>query len=222
MLFAASNEPLRRIEEASKVFTEINSAPDKGVPQDLLEKAKCIAIIPGVKKAGFVVGGEYGKGVMSCRTPNGWSGVSTIRVEGGSIGAQIGAGETDLILVVMNDRGADRLMESKFTIGGEGAVMAGPVGREAAAKTDAFMTAEILSYGRSRGAFAGVTLNGATIRPDNDDNRAIYGSDVNHKDILTGKVAPPAAGQPLYSVLHRYDSGTERTRTMDSSTKQKK
>jgi lipid-binding SYLF domain-containing protein len=202
MTLFGADEAIERIDTAAQVFHEINSAPDKGIPQDLIERAKCVAIIPGVKKGGFVVGAQYGKGVMTCRTGGrSWSGPSTIRLEGGSIGAQIGAGESDVILVVLNDRGAQRLMDSKFTIGGEGAVMAGPVGRDASAKTDALMTAEILSYARSRGAFAGITLNGSTLRPDNDDNAKIYGKAVDHKDILTGKVSRPASASALYSAL---------------------
>ncbi len=215
MVFAASDAAITRINDAATVFHEINSAPDKGIPRDLIERAKCVAIIPGVKKGGFVVGAQYGKGVMTCRVGSGWSGPSTIRLEGGSIGAQIGGGESDVVLVVLNDRGAQRLMESKFTIGGEGAVMAGPVGRDASAKTDALMSAEILSYARSRGAFAGITLNGSTLRPDNDDNAKIYGSSVSHKDILTGKIEKPAAADPLYAALSgvpNEHTDTERSR----------
>jgi len=215
MVFAA-NDAVERINEAATVFHEINAAPDKGIPRDLIERAKCVAIIPGVKKGGFVVGAQYGKGVMTCRVANGWSGPSTIRLEGGSIGAQIGAGESDVVLVVLNDKGARKLMDSKFTIGGEGAVMAGPVGRDASAKTDALMTAEILSYARSRGAFAGITLNGSTLRPDNDDNAKIYGKEVSQKDILMGNVAKPASATPLYNALNMLPddhTSTERSRT---------
>jgi len=213
MLFAAKNDAIERIDQASTVFNEINSAPDKGIPHDLIEKAKCVAIIPGVKKGGFVVGAQYGKGVITCRTGSGWSGPSTVRLEGGSIGAQIGGGESDVVLVVLNDRGMQRLMESKFTLGGEGAVMAGPVGRDASANTDAMMTAEILSYARSRGAFAGITLNGSTFRPDDEDNTKIYGSAVSHKDILTGKVAAPPSAQVLYSALSGIPNEHNDTRT---------
>jgi len=216
MSFAAS-DAIKRIDEAATVFHEINAAPDKGIPRDLMERAKCVAIIPGVKKGGFVVGAQYGKGVMTCRVANGWSGPSTVRLEGGSIGAQIGGGESDVILVVLNDKGARKLMESKFTLGGEGAVMAGPVGRQASANTDALMTAEILSYARSRGAFAGITLNGSTLRPDNEDNEKIYGKAVDHKDILMGKVPRPEVATPLYNALgslpNEHES-TERSRTV--------
>lgn len=212
----AAHGPVERIQEAATVFHEVNAAPDKGIPRDLIERAKCVAIIPGLKKGGFVVGAEYGKGVMTCRVANGWSGPSTVRLEGGSFGAQIGGGESDIVLVVLNDKGARKLMDSKFTLGGEGAVMAGPVGRDASANTDALMTAEILSYARSRGIFAGVALKGATLRPDNDDNAKIYGKAVDHKDILMGNVAKPASATPLYNALNLLPNdhtSTERSRT---------
>lgn len=222
MLFA-KDAAVERIAESAKVFNEVMAAPDKGIPRDLLEKAKCIVIIPGVKKAGFVVGGQYGKGVETCRQSGarGWTAPSTVRVEGGSIGAQIGGGETDLVMVVMNDKGAERLMKDSFTVGGEGAVMAGPVGRDASANTDAMMTAEILSYSRSRGAFAGVTLNGSTLRVDNDDNTKIYGHPVNHQDILNGKVSAPASANVLYSALNGNSDSTRSRMDSDSSKKHK-
>jgi lipid-binding SYLF domain-containing protein len=215
--WAATDEAFARIDEAAKVFTEIMNAPDKGIPQDLFDGAKCVAIIPGMKKAGFMVGGNYGKGEMVCRTGTGWSGPSTVRMEGGSFGAQIGAGETDVVLLVMNDEGAQKLMGDKFTLGGDASAMAGPVGRDASARTDAKLTAGILSYSRARGAFAGVTINGSTLRPDNDDNQKIYGGPVSHKDILMGKVPPPAAARPLIAALtspaNRDASGATRSRT---------
>ena len=208
MAFAAESktEVVKRINESAAVFQEINATPDKGIPQELLEKAKCVGIVPNLKRAGFIVGAKYGKGVLVCRAENGrgWSGPSTIRVEGGSIGFQIGAGETDLVFVVMNDRGMNKLMDDKFTVGADASAMAGPVGRSAEAQTDAMMHAEILSWSRSRGAFAGIALTGATLRPDKDDNAAIYGASVTHHDILMGKVRPPAAADALYSALNRY------------------
>jgi lipid-binding SYLF domain-containing protein len=218
--WGATDEAFARIDHAGKVFTEIMNAPDKGIPQELFEKANCIVIIPGMKKAGFMVGGNYGKGVMTCRDKNmasGWTGPSTVRMEGGSFGAQIGAGETDVVLLVMNQEGAEKLMGDKFTFGGDASAMAGPVGRDASAKTDAKLTAGILSYSRARGAFAGVTLNGSTLRPDNDDNTKIYGHAVSHKDILMGKVQAPAAARPLIVALNSPknmdDSGATRART---------
>jgi lipid-binding SYLF domain-containing protein len=197
---------ISRINEAAKVFQEINTAEDKAIPRDLLDSAECIGIVPGMKRAGFVVGGNYGKGVVVCRSATnlGWTAPSTIRIEGGSVGLQIGAGETDVVFVVMDKSGMNSLMEDKFTIGGQAAAMAGPVGRSASAKTDAMMKAKILSYSRSRGVFAGVALNGSTLRPDREDNALLYGAGVTHREILTGKVQPPASAQPLYSALNQY------------------
>jgi len=218
----AKDEPTARITEAAKVFDEIMGAPDKGIPTDLIGRAKCIVIVPGMKKAGFIIGGQYGKGVMTCRdTKMGWTGPSTVRIEGGSIGAQIGGGETDVVLVVLNDKGAARLMKSEFTLGADAGVMAGPVGREGAAQTDALMSAEILSYSRSRGAFAGVTLNGSTLRSDDKDNEAIYGKAVAHEDILTGKVKPPATARVLSSALGKYPASTDSSERSRKSEKAK-
>jgi lipid-binding SYLF domain-containing protein len=155
----------KRFQEAATVFSEIMNAGDQGIPQDLLERAHCVGIVPGLKRAGFIIGGQYGKGVLTCRSAAGWTAPSTIRVEGGSIGLQIGAGETDLVLVVMNERGKEKLLEDKFHGGRDASVMGGPVGRTAKAATDAQMHAEILSYSRSRGVFAGVSLEGSTLRP---------------------------------------------------------
>jgi lipid-binding SYLF domain-containing protein len=210
---AAEPEAVKRIDEAAKVLDEIMAAPDKGIPVDLLNKAQCVAIVPGVKRAGFIVGAKYGKGVLTCRDSKyGWTGPSTVRVEGGNFGLQIGGGETDVVLLVMNERGAEKIRKSQFTLGGDAAAMAGPVGREAAAKTDAYMRAEILAYSRSRGAFAGITLEGATLRADDDDNAKIYGKHVDHQDILTGKIPPPPSAKPLYSALRAVppdaDAGT--------------
>ncbi|MGH9631007.1 MAG: lipid-binding SYLF domain-containing protein, partial [Bryobacteraceae bacterium] len=206
-MFAASKQEVeQRIEEAARVFTEIMQIEDKAIPKELLEKAHCIAVVPGAKKGGFIVGAKYGKGLMTCRdssSPMGWTGVSMVRVEGGSIGAQIGAGEVDVVLVVMNEKGAERLMNNSFTLGAEAGVMAGPVGRDAQAKTDAFMTAAILSYSRARGAFAGATLDGATLRYADEDTEAIYEQPVTHKSILMGKVKPPSEAKPFYEVLNQ-------------------
>jgi lipid-binding SYLF domain-containing protein len=194
----------KRITESATVLSEIMGAKDKGIPEDLLEKAQCVGIIPGLKRVGLVLGGKYGKGVVVCRTSNGWSGPSTERIEGGSIGLQIGAGETDVVFLVMNQRGMDRLMSDKFTLGADASAMAGPVGRSAEARTDATMHAEILAYSRARGVFAGVSLEGATLRPDNENNRMIYGREVTPTEILKGVVKPPASAAPLYAELNRY------------------
>jgi len=222
-LFASKEDVVKRLDASSEVFNEIMHAEDKAIPRELLEKAQCIVIVPNMKKGGFIVGAKYGKGFMTCKTNNAraWSAPSAIKIEGGSFGAQIGAGETDVVLVVMNKRGAEKLMQSEFTLGGDAGVMAGPIGRDATAQTDALMHAEILSYSRARGLFAGVALTGATLRSDDKDNEYLYGHAVEHKDVLMGKVAKPAAAQPLYTTLNRYSvtatpgnrSKTERSRS---------
>jgi len=206
LAFAADDQAkaVKHIDEAANVFTEINATPDKGIPQDILEKAQCIGIVPSLKRAGFIVGGKYGRGVVVCRAGNAWSAPSNIRIEGGSIGFQIGAGETDLVFTVMNQRGMDKLMSDKFTVGGDVSAMAGPVGRSAEAQTDATMHAEILSWSRARGLFAGVSLEGSTLRPDKEENAALYGPNATQQEVLTGKVKPPAAAQSLYTALNRY------------------
>jgi lipid-binding SYLF domain-containing protein len=204
MADSALDEHNRRIKESAKVLDEIMNAGDKGIPQDLLEKAQCVGIVPNLKRAGFVIGGQYGKGELTCRVETGWSAPSTIRVEGGSVGFQIGAGETDLIFLVMNRSGIDRLMKDKFTVGVDATVMAGPVGRAADARTDAVMKAEILAYSRAHGVFAGVALEGATLRPDNDDNTKVYGRRVTQEELLTGKVKPTASASELFDELDRW------------------
>ena len=196
-LLAKDNEPAQRLGEAAAVFSEVMSAPDKGIPQELLENAHCIVIVPDLKTGAFIVGGKYGKGYLSCRNKGnaGWSAPATVRIEGGSVGFQIGGSSTDLIMLVMNQRGADKLLESKFTLGAEGSVAAGPVGRTATAQTDAQMHADILSWSRSQGLFAGVALKGATLRQDLDDNATLYGKKLENRDIVTkGVRAPKAAG----------------------------
>ncbi len=214
-LFAAPHKPseaARRVEAANEVFHEIMAAPDKGIPEDLLADAHCIVIVPGMKHGGFIVGARYGKGEALCRNgAAGWAGPSTVRVEGGSFGLQIGGGEVDLVMLVMNEEGARKLMKSKFTLGADATAAAGPVGRSAGADTDAYMHAKILSYSRSRGIFAGIVLDGATLRPDNHDNRLLYGRAVSHSHILSGKVAPPSVASGLIAALrdHRKSGGGE-------------
>jgi len=201
-------EPLQRLDEAAAVFQEIMSTPDRSIPQDLLDKAHCIVIVPGLKKGAFIIGAKYGKGFLSCRTATGkgWSAPGTIRVEGGSVGLQIGGSESDVIMLVMNERGASKLLSSKFTLGGEGEVAAGPVGRQASAQTDAAMRAEILSWSRARGVFAGISLQGATLRQDLDDNAVIYGKKLANQQIVQSGVAVPKAAEPLISLLNKYSS----------------
>jgi lipid-binding SYLF domain-containing protein len=203
---AAEEKDVERLNESATVLTEVMAAPDKGIPQDLLEGAHCIVIVPGLKKGAFIVGAKYGKGFVSCRGKNNrkWSAPAAVRVEGGSVGFQIGGSESDVILLVMNDRGADRLLSSQFTLGGEGEVAAGPVGRSATAQTDAKLTAEILSWSRSRGVFAGISLQGATLREDQDANQALYGKKLTNREIVEKMVPPPPAAEHLLSILNRY------------------
>lgn len=211
-MLAKENEPVKRLEEAAAVFSEVMTAPDKGIPQDLLEKAHCIVIVPELKTAAFVFGGKYGKGYLSCRNQKeaGWSAPGTVRIEGGSGGFQIGGSSTDLIMLVMSERGADKLLSSKFTLGVEGSVAAGPVGRTATAQTDVQMHADILSWSRSQGLFAGIALEGATLRQDLDDNATLYGKKLENRDIVTKGVAAPKAAGKLLALLNRY-SARERT-----------
>ncbi len=199
-LLAKEPEPVKRLEESATVFSEIMATPDKGIPQDLLAKAHCIVIVPGLKKGAFIVGGKYGKGYLSCRKKSGvgWSAPGTVRIEGGSVGFQIGGSETDVILLVMNERGADRLLSSKFTLGGEGEVAAGPVGRSATAQTDAYMRAEILSWSRSRGVFAGISHL--------DDNAVLYGKKLENREVVTQRIKPPRSALKLLSLLNKYSA----------------
>ncbi len=208
LLFGRESEPVNRLQEAGTVFSEIMATPDKAIPHDLLEKAHCIVIVPGLKKGAFIVGAKYGKGYVSCRKKSGvgWSAPGTVRIEGGSFGFQIGGSETDVILLVMNERGADRLLSSKFTLGGEGQVAAGPVGRTGTAETDASMRAEILSWSRSRGVFAGISLQGATLRQDLDDNEVLYGRKLENREIVTQEVTPPAAASKLLGLLNEHST----------------
>ena len=211
-LLAKDNEPAKRLNEAATVFSEIMAAPDKGIPEDMVANAHCIVIVPSLKTGAFIVGGKYGKGYLSCRNRGGagWSAPATVRIEGGSFGFQIGGSTTDLIMLVMNARGADKLLASKFTLGAEGSVAGGPVGRTATAQTDAQMHAEILSWSRSQGLFAGVALEGATLRQDLDDNRTLSGRKIENRQIVTGGVRTPKSGMRLIGMLNRY-SARERT-----------
>jgi len=197
-----------RLVDAADMMTEIMSAPDKGIPQDLLEKAQCIVVVPGVKKGAFIFGGKYGKGFMLCRKESGvgWSAPAAIRVEGGSFGFQIGVSDTDVVMLVMNPSGEKKLLESKFTVGADASVAAGPVGRDSSAETDAQMHAEILTWSRSRGAFAGLALQGATLRPDDDWNKEMYGKSMHNREIVMGSTPPPEAAGKLLALLNKYSS----------------
>jgi len=204
----AADESASRLKDAVSVMTEIMDAPDSGIPLDLLEKAHCIVIVPELKTAAFVVGGKYGKGYVSCRQPAaaGWSAPATVRIEGGSVGFQIGGSSTDVVMLVMSERGAEKLMDSKFTVGGEASVAAGPVGRTATAQTDAQMHADILSWSRTRGLFAGVAIEGATLRPDVDDNELLYGKRLETREIVRSGVTTPVSAAPLIALLNRYST----------------
>jgi lipid-binding SYLF domain-containing protein len=186
-----------RLDASADTLTDMMKASDKGIPQDLIDKAHCIVVVPGMKKAGFIFGAKYGRGFVACRQPHGagWSAPAAMRVEGGSFGFQIGASDTDVVMLVMNDSGMKHLLSDKFTLGADAAVAAGPVGRNASADTDAVMHAEILSYSRSQGLFAGLSLGGATLRPDNATNKELYGRDATNREILTGMQTPPAAAK---------------------------
>jgi SH3 domain-containing YSC84-like protein 1 len=204
-----------RLTEASSVFSEIMKTPDKGIPQDLLSRADCVIILPNVKKAAFVVGGEYGKGFAECRNTAGagWGAPAAVKLEGGSLGFQIGGSSTDLILLVMNRHGMDKLMQDKFTLGADASIAAGPVGRTAAAQTDARLDAEILAWSRSKGLFAGISLKGASLRPDPKENSSLYGKEMTNKDILAGNMKAPDGARDLIANLNKYAAGTSADRS---------
>ena len=194
-----------RLDASADALTDMMRASDHGIPHDLIDKAHCVVVVPGMKKAGFIFGAKYGRGFAVCRRHDGvgWSAPAGVRVEGGSVGFQIGASDTDVVLLVMNDRGMQHLLSDKFTIGGDAAVAAGPIGRDASAQTDAMMHAEMLSYSRSRGLFAGISLEGATLRPDGETNRELYGRDATNREILTGDFKTPAAAAKFEHALNR-------------------
>jgi len=204
VLFGAERAT-ERLEDTAAVFSDIMATPDRGIPHDLIEKSRCIVIVPGLKKGAFVVGVELGRGFISCRQPNGnWSAPGAVRIEGGSFGFQIGGSDTDVVLLVMNNRGAEKLLGNQFTLGAEGEIAAGPVGRDTAAETDAAMRAEILSWSRTHGVFAGIALKGATLRTDQDANAELYGRKIDNKQIVDSRMAPPPAAGHLLQMLNRY------------------
>ncbi|HEX3745187.1 MAG TPA: lipid-binding SYLF domain-containing protein [Bryobacteraceae bacterium] len=194
-----------RLNDAASLFSEVMATPDRAIPQGLLDKAYCMVLVPGLKKAAVLVGAKYGRGYAVCRAPHeGWGPPAAIRIEGGSIGAQIGISSTDVVLLIMNSGGMKRLTKSKFTIGAEATAAAGPVGRNATAQTDGLMTAEILSWSRSRGLFGGISLDGATLRNDIDENQVLYGQRWNSKQILMSGAKPIPAAAKLLEVLSKY------------------
>lgn len=207
-LMLAASDVEKRLDAAALAFKEVMGIPDKTIPQDLLNRAECIVIVPDLKKGAFIVGAKYGKGFVSCRKKGGtgWSAPGSVRIEGGSLGFQIGGTETDVFMLIMNEKGVNRLLATKFTLGGDAIAAAGPVGRSAQADTDAALTAEILTWSRARGLFAGISLNGATLREDADWNQDMYGKRVSNKDILTTDIGPSKSAANLMSELNHYSS----------------
>ena len=193
-----------RVQGAADVLNEIQSAPDSGIPQNILGHAECVAVVPSMLKGGFVVGAKYGRGLASCRTPKGWSAPAFFVVEGGSFGFQIGGQAVDLVMLIMNNEGMQRLLSSQFQLGADASVAAGPVGRHAEGDTDWKMRAQILTYSRARGVFAGATLNGAVVKQDKNSTREFYGHMVTFKAALTGEVEPPAPASPFLSSLAKW------------------
>jgi SH3 domain-containing YSC84-like protein 1 len=198
------DDDVNRTQKATQVFKEIMNTPDQSIPSGLLESAKCIAIIPGDIKFAFIFGGSYGRGLATCRTEHGWSAPMFVAIDSASVGYQIGGSSTDLVMLFMNDHALQSLMSDKFKLGADASVAAGPVGRNAAASTDLKLKAEILSYSRSRGVFAGVSLDGAVMQADKSGDKAMYGDDVNRHEILDGKIAIPASAQALVEELGGY------------------
>jgi len=197
-------DDVNRTHKAAQVFKAIMDTPDQGIPQNLLESAKCIAIIPGDVKFAFIFGGSYGRGLATCRTGHGWSAPMFVAIDGGSVGYQIGGSSTDLVMLFMNDHALQSLMSDKFKLGADASVAAGPVGRSAAAGTDLKLNAEILSYSRSKGVFVGVSLDGAVMQADKSGDKAMYGDDVDRHEILRGKVAVPASARSLLREIDGY------------------
>src|SRR5258708_27206854 len=206
-LYGQEQAPDDRLRTATTVLHEILSAPDKGIPRDLLEKAQCVMVVPGLKKGAFLVGGEYGRGFAVCRSGGVWGGPAAIKFGGGSFGAQIGGQSTDVVMLVMNSHGMEKLAADKFTIGGDASAAAGPVGRTAAADSDILLHAEILSYSRTRGIFAGVSLDGTVVSQDGGEDRKLYGHEVRNQSVLEGEVPAPPAARALISELVRYSPG---------------
>ena len=205
-LLLADKETDERLANAATAFDEIMSAPDKGIPGGVLDKAECVVIVPGMKKGGFIVGGSFGRGAVTCRGKGkaGWGAPAMVELGGGSVGFQIGAEATDVVMLIMDRTGMDSLLKSKFTLGGDASVAGGPVGRSTSAETDAAMKSKILSYSRSRGAFAGVSLAGTSLSQDESANKGVYGKQLNADEILGGGVAMPAGAKPLTQALTKY------------------
>jgi lipid-binding SYLF domain-containing protein len=196
----------KRIDASAKVLTEIMATPDKAIPNKVLSDAKCLAVIPNMVKIAVGLGGSHGKGIATCRTPNGWSAPAPITITGGSGGLQLGGQAVDLVMVIMNDQGMQHLLSSKFKLGADASAAAGPVGRDAAADTDWKMKAEVLTYSRARGIFAGIDLNGSAITQDKDETRVLYGKFIPFSELLSGKVEPPRGTEAFLSAVSKYTS----------------
>jgi lipid-binding SYLF domain-containing protein len=197
------------MDSAASVLNEIMGTPDKGIPQEILSSAKCVAVVPSMLKGGFVVGANYGKGVATCHTATGWSAPAPFKLAGGSVGFQIGGEAVDVVMLIMNEKGMRNLLNSKFKLGADASVAAGPVGRHAEGDTDWKMRAEVLSYSRARGVFAGVSLNGAAISQDNDETRVLYGNDASFQKILTGGVPAPEGAETFLSTVKKYSGAAK-------------
>jgi lipid-binding SYLF domain-containing protein len=206
----AAESDTQRLNASAQVLNEVMAASDKAIPSNLFQKAYCVVVIPNMKKAGFIFSGKYGRGFASCRNPDGgWTAPAAMRVEGGGFGLQVGGSETDIVMLVMSEKGMKGMLASKFTLGGEASAAAGPVGRDATAQTDASMRADILSWSRSRGVFGGLSLQGGTLRPDDDVNKALYGQKETNADILTGRVKPPSDATAFLDTVTKYGGTTQ-------------
>ena len=215
-------DEVQRVKASAVVLNEIMGAPDKGIPQEIMDDAVCVGVVPSLVKGGFVFGAEYGRGVASCRTSTGWSAPAPFMVAGGSWGLQIGAEAVDLVMLVMNNDGMEKLLSSKFKLGADASVAAGPVGRHAEGETDWKMKAQVLTYSRARGVFAGVTVNGAVIQQDADSTRALYGQTRSFRDILQGRVAAPEGSAPFLAAVKKFSASAEAAKLNEhTSTDQK-
>lgn len=203
-----SDDTANRLNAAADVVSDMMGAPDKGIPKDLLDKAACVVVVPSVKKAAFIFGAKYGRGFIVCRNTNGrgWSAPGAVRIEGGSFGLQIGGSATDVVMLLMNQSAIDKLLSSKFTIGADASAAAGPVGRTASAQTDAQLHAQLLTYSRAQGLFAGVSLDGATLRPDDDANKDMYGMKMSNREVVRGNMKAPATAAKLIDELNKQSS----------------
>jgi lipid-binding SYLF domain-containing protein len=207
--YAADEQPKEskasdRVQAAGDVLNEIQSAPDSGIPENILSKSECVAVVPSMLKGGFVIGAKYGRGLASCRTPKGWSAPAFFTIKGGSVGFQIGGQAVDLVMLIMNNDGMQHLLSSQFALGADASVAAGPVGRHTEGNTDWKMRAQVLTYSRARGVFAGVSLNGAVVKQDKDSTREFYGHMVTSKAALTGEVDPPASANAFLTTLAKW------------------